>query len=35
MDPVDYINSLTAGNDQVTSVDEALSFMMANKRKIA
>ncbi len=35
MDPVEYINSLTAGNDQVTSVDEALSFMMANKRKIA
>ena len=32
---MEYINSLTAGNDQVTSVDEALSFMMANKRKIA
>jgi len=35
MDPVDYINNLTAGNEQFTSVDEALTFMMAIKRKIA
>ncbi len=34
MDPVDYINNLTAGNEQFTSVDEALTFMMAIKRKI-